>query len=246
MLDTRKIDTIRNNSEWCDAVCRAHGKPGEFNTDIWLNRHPVPRFYPNVVTLVEPCQPQLDLIDELVAAHLPHGWAAKDSFCTLDLASRGFQVLFVAEWIYLPVSRIRNIPISGKDTRWEVVRSHHALAEWESAWSRTAGDASEGRIIVPSLLENTNIAIVAGYHDSRIVAGAIANCSNDVIGWSNLFAPDSEVFDCAAASLATISGVFPSLPIVGYEHAYELRNAQALGFEALGPLRVWTFTASTT
>jgi hypothetical protein len=83
------------------------------------------------------------------------------------------------------------------------------------------------------------------YHDSRIVAGAIANSSNNVAGWSNFFAPDSEVFDCAAASLATISGVFPNFPIVGYERAYELHNAQALGFEALGPLRVWTFKAST-
>src|ERR1700689_1372515 len=169
MLDTRKIGTIRNNAEWCDAVCRAHGRPGEFNPDMWLNRHPVPRFYPNVGTLVEPCQRQLDLIDELVASRLPPGWAVKDSFCMLDLASRGFQVLFVAEWIYLPVSRIRNIPTSGKATRWEVVRSHDALSEWESAWSRAVGDLSERRIFVPSLLENTKIAIVAGYRDSRIV-----------------------------------------------------------------------------
>jgi hypothetical protein len=123
MLDIRKIGTMRNDAEWCDAVCRAHGNPGEFNTDMWLNRHPVPRFYPNVVTLVEPCQRQRDLIDDLVAARLPHGWAIKDSCCTLDFASRGFQVLFIAQWIYLPVSRIRSIPTSGKGTRWEVVRS---------------------------------------------------------------------------------------------------------------------------
>jgi hypothetical protein len=151
MLDTRKIGTIRNNAEWCDAVCRAHRKPGEFNTDIWLNRHRVPRFYPNVGTLVEPCQRQLDLIDELVAARVPPGWAVKDSFCMLDLASRGFEVLFMAEWIYLPVSRIGNITTSGKARRWEVVKSHDVLAEWESAWSRAAGDVSGGRIFVPAL-----------------------------------------------------------------------------------------------
>jgi hypothetical protein len=152
----------------------------------------------------------------------------------------------VAEWIYLPVSRIRNIPTSGKATRWKVVRSHGALAEWESAWGRAVGDVSEGRIFMPSLLENANIFMVAGYRDNCIVAGAIGNCSNDVIGWSNFFAPDGDEFDCAAASLATIAGVFPSFPIVGYERAYGLRNAQALGFEALGPLRVWTLKASTT
>ena len=41
----------RNNALWCDAVCRAHGLPGEFLAGLWLNRRPVPRFYANAVTL---------------------------------------------------------------------------------------------------------------------------------------------------------------------------------------------------
>ena len=104
MLDDRIIRAARNNARWCDAVCRAHGNPGEFHDDLWLNRHRVPRFYPNAGTLAEPSQRQLELIDELLAARLPSGWAVKDSFCALDLASRGFRVLFGAEWIYLAVS----------------------------------------------------------------------------------------------------------------------------------------------
>jgi len=47
MLDDRSVRAARNNAEWCDAVCRAHGNPGEFHDGIWLNRKPVPRFYPN-------------------------------------------------------------------------------------------------------------------------------------------------------------------------------------------------------
>jgi hypothetical protein len=160
MVDTRKIGTVRNNAEWCDTVCRAHGNPGEFNEDMWLNRHRVPRFYPNAGTLAEPSQRQLDLIDELVAERLPPGWAVKDSFCMLDLASRGFHVMFAAEWIYFPVSRMRNIAPTGKAVRWEVVRSDRALADWEAAWSRACGAGSEDRIFVPSLLENTNIAVL--------------------------------------------------------------------------------------
>ena len=39
MLDDRIIRAARNNAQWCDAVCRAHGNPGEFHDDIWLNRH---------------------------------------------------------------------------------------------------------------------------------------------------------------------------------------------------------------
>lgn len=188
---------------------------------------------------MERSQWQLELIDELLATRLPSGWAVKDSFCSLDLASRGFRVLFDADWIYLPVSRMNDIAPSA---RWEIVRSDLALAEWESARARSAGDASEDRIFLPSLLEDKDIAMVACYRDGHIVAGAVANRSDGVVGWSNFFAPAAETLDRAAESLATIAGVFPGSAIVGYERGAELRNAHALGFESLGPLRVWTFS----
>jgi hypothetical protein len=237
MLDDRCVRAARNNAEWCDLVCRAHGKPGEFHAGIWLNRNPVPRFYPNAGTLAEPSVAQLDLIDELVAARLPSGWAVKDSFSMLELESRGFRTLFDAEWIYLPDSRIE----ARTPARWEVVRGDLALAEWESAWSRSAGDASEDKIFLPALLENKDVAVLAGFRDGQIVAGAIANRSDEVVGRSNFFAPASETVDHAAASIASIARVFPGLPIVGYEHGDDLRIAQSIGFESIGPLRIWTF-----
>jgi len=198
----------------------------------------VPRFYPNAGTLADPSRRQLELIDELLGARLPSGWAVKDSLSALDLASRGFRVLFGAEWIYLPVSRMKVI---GSSARWEIVRNDLALAEWEFAWGRSAGDTSEERIFLPSLLDDKDIAMVARYRDGRIVAGAVANRSDGVVGWSNFFAPAAEMLDRARESLATIAAVFPGSPIVGYEQGAELRNAHALGFESLGPLRVWTF-----
>jgi hypothetical protein len=241
MLDDRHVRAARNNAEWCDAVSRSHGNPGEFHEDMWLNRHTVPRFYPNAGTLAEPSERQLDLIDELVAARLPRGWAVKDSFSMLDLESRGFRMLFDAEWIYLPLSRMKDIASARTSTRWELVRNDLALAEWESAWSRSAGDTSKERIFLPALLENKDVAVVAGFRDGDIVAGAIANRSDGVVGWSNFFAPATEVFDQAVASLATIARIFPGLPIVGYEHGDDLRNAHSMGFESIGPLRVWIF-----
>jgi hypothetical protein len=241
MLDDRYVRAARNNAEWCDAVCRAHGNPGEFHDDIWLNRNAVPRFYPNAGTLAEPSPRQLALIDELIAAGLPPGWAVKDSFSMLDLDSRGFRKLFDAEWIYLPASRMKGIAPARTSARWEIVRNDLELAEWESAWSNAAGDTSKDRIFLQSMLENKDVAVVAGFRDADIVAGAIANRSDDVVGWSNFFAPATEMFDHAVESLAPIARVFPGLPIVGYEHGDDLRNAHALGFESIGPLRVWMF-----
>jgi hypothetical protein len=241
VLDDRNIGAARNNAEWCDAVCRAHGHPGEFHDDIWISRHPVPRFYPNAGTLAEPSSRQLALIDELIAARLPSGWALKDSFSMLDLESRGFRVLFDAEWIYLPVSRVKDVAAARTSVRWEIVNNDLALAEWESAWSEAAGDTVKDRIFLPPLIENKDVAVAAGFRDRDIVAGAIANRSDGVVGWSNFFAPATEMFDHAAALLATIAGVFPGLPIVGYEHGNDLRNAHSIGFESIGPLRVWLF-----
>lgn len=239
MLDDRVIRAARNNAELCDAVCRAHGSPGEFRENIWLCRHPAPRFYPNAVTLAPTGQWQLDLIDELLAMRLPPGWAIKDSFAALDLASRGFQLLFSAEWIHLPATRMKAIASAATSARWKVVDSDRLLAEWESAWAASSGDTSKDRIFLPSLLENKDIAVVVGYRDDRIVAGAIANRSDGVVGWSNFFAPRNDALPYAAGSLAAIGSSFPGESIVGYEHGDELRNAQALGFESLGPLRVW-------
>jgi hypothetical protein len=42
-----------------------------------------------------------------------------------------------------------------------------------------------------------------------------------------------------AELLGQLARAFPGLPIVGYEHGDELAAWCALGFEPLGPLRVW-------
>jgi hypothetical protein len=241
MLDDRYLRAARNNAELCDAVCCAHGSQGEFRENIWLCRHPVPRFYPNAVTLAPQNQELLEVIDELIAMRLPQGCAIKDSFAALDLAPRGFRLLFTAEWICLTVSRMKEIVAASTSVRWELVHSDRTLAEWESAWAASSGDTGKGRLFLPQLLKNKDVAVIAGHCDDRIVAGAIANRSDGIVGWSNFFAPENEALFYSAQSLAAIDKAFPGLSIVGYEHGEELRNAQALGFESLGPLRVWMF-----
>jgi len=41
--------------------------------------------------------------------------------------------------------------------------------------------------------------------------------------------------------LATVTDAFPELPVVGYERGSDLEIAKELGFEGIGPLRVWTY-----
>ena len=116
------------------------------------------------------------------------------------------------------------------------------LADWEMAWDDEPSDEMHSprtRIFLPSLLADENIAVIAAYQGERIVAGAIANRTEDVVGVSNIFVPASDAGCFRTGCVAKIIDAFPGLPIVGYERSGELAAARALGFEALGPLRVW-------
>lgn len=246
MTHERIEQAARNNAVWCDTVCRTHGKPGEFLEGIWINRRETPRFYPNAVTLseAEGTAAQLERVRELVDTGVPGDWGVKDSFSALDLAPLGFEVLFDATWIY----RSASLPRPGDDiteVRWARVSGTSELAGWELAWRGAPaddGDTSQRPIFLPSLLMDSNVVVIAAYRNQRIVAGAIANRTGDVVGLSNLFVPERHPEPFRAGCVAAVIDAFPCLPIVGYETGQELDASRALGFEILGPLRVWVRT----
>ena len=238
LLMSRIELAARNNAVWCDTVCRAHGVPGEFLDGIWVNRNETPRFYPNAVTFSTEREPagQLAHIRHLLDAGLPGEVAVKDSFCALDLGALGFRILFDAAWIWRSASPLapgEHIP----GVEWWRVTAAADLDDWEAA---CAGELAGGpRRFPASLLADERIAVVAGSENHRIVAGAIANRTGDVVGISNLFvpahAPDAFRIGCVAG----VVDAFPGLHLVSYEGDVELAGVPALQFEALGPLRVW-------
>jgi hypothetical protein len=242
-ISPQVVQAAHNNAHWCDTVCRAHGTPGEFHDYLWLNRHSVPRFYPNVVTLsaLSGVADQLAAIRDLVATVPLVSFGVKDSFATLELAPLAFHILFEAHWLWRAASRPPPAPL-GTGLSWTTVQQSDDLIRWEAAWNGVpAEDPSTlpPRTFLPALLADADIRFIAGYADQHIVAGAIANRTGDVVGVSNVFAPDADAAGCWAGCLATIIDAFPGLPLVGYERGNGLIIAQALGFEVVGPLRVW-------
>lgn len=248
MTLSRVEQAARNNAIWCDTICRVHGAAGEFQEDVWFNRNPVPRFYPNVVTLSNqrPAAAQLTHVQELVAAILPDHWAIKDSFAELDLAVLAFQLFFEATWIW----RAPSTPLPkahDHGIHWARLRDAAQLTQWESAWSgtpahsNTTGNSStpEPPLFLPALLADPNIAFIAAYQGNEIIAGAIANRSDAVVGLSNLFAPAEDSVSFWAGCVATAQASCPGLPLVGYESGADLVLAEAVGFEKLQSLRVW-------
>ena len=143
---------VGNNARWCEIVCRAHGRPGEFFDEIWINRAPLPRYYPNAQTLAKRGSRRIELIKELVHEPLPAGWAVKDSFASLDLAGCGFSPLFDAQWIYLSDERLETIrPTAAPDLQWQIVHDDGLLAEWEDAWCAAQRDTNRARVFLPAL-----------------------------------------------------------------------------------------------
>ena len=243
MTLSRVEQAARNNAIWCDTICRAHDATGEFHADLWFNRNPVPRFYPNVVTLSNqrPAAAQLAHVQELVAAILPDHWAIKDSFGTLDLNTLAFQLYFEANWIWrapsIPLPKVHDDGI-----QWVRLQDEAQLTQWESAWSgNPIGHSStpQARLFLPALLADPDIAFIAAYQGREMIAGAIANRTDTVVGLSNLFAPAADSVAFWAGCVATAHATFPGLPLVGYESGADLARAEAVGFEKLQSLRVW-------
>jgi hypothetical protein len=60
-----------------------------------------------------------------------------------------------------------------------------------------------------------------------------------VVGISNVFALDDGPDAAWPVVLEAVHRLFPTLPVVGYEHGDDLAAAARHGFEPVGPLRIW-------
>jgi hypothetical protein len=213
----------RNNAEWCDAVCAAHGLFGSFHDHVWACGERTPPLHPDAVTL------DASATATDVLAHVDNsspGCSVKDSFSALDLAPAGFRVLFDATWIARKHIGGDGPPSDG----WSRVSNAHELARWRSVSDRDLGD---------ELLDRDDIVILARHRsgNEECVAGAVLNWSESAIGISNVFGPDLDSVWSACVDYA--DHCFSDMPIVGYEAGAPLAAALRHGFEEIGHLRVW-------
>jgi hypothetical protein len=222
--------TARNNAEWCATMSRSHGLAGEFGAQAWAAPARTPLLYPDAVTLV-PSADRAELVARIdtVAA----GASVKDSFADVDLVEAGFRVLFEAQWIHRPASA----PTTSSDLAWTVVGTPDTLRAWALAWDNGDGNADLFR---PALLDDPATFVLAGQSaDGRLVAGAVASRSDQVVGISNVFALDGGPDAAWPVVLDAANELFPTLPVVGYAQGDDLATAVRHGFEPVGPLRVW-------
>jgi hypothetical protein len=229
MADPALVEAAaRNNAEWCDAFCRAHGMAPAFATERWFSAVRTPPYYPDVVTLVPGLRPEavLDGVDAGV------GCSVKDSFGDVDLTRVGFEVLFPAEWLVLAAAGVRRQP----PRSWSRITDDAQLAAWEAAW----GDApTRSRFFPNALLSDDRLAFLAKREAGLIAAGAAASRSAEVVGLGNVFDAQGDLASAWAAAAAMASELWSDLPLVAYDHGEPLDAARRAGFESIGRLRVW-------
>jgi hypothetical protein len=214
----------RNNAELCDVVSRGHGVVGAFDDDAWTSTRRTPALYPDAVTL----DPDADAARVVSRIDVSAGASVKDSFAVLDLVPASFRILFSAEWILRPAdARARG----SSSWSWARVVDADGLRAWEAAWGE--GDGTFTRSVLDQLV------MLRGELDGRLVAGAVVNRSESVVGVSNVFVSTVDLADAWSALVDEVTGRFPGLAIVGYESGAALEVAGRAGFRSVGPLRVW-------
>ena len=224
----------RNNAEWCHAFSRTHGITGRFQAAFWSSPVRTPPYYPDAVTL----RPDIAVEDLLSGVDVDEGCTVKDSFACLDLGAAAFRPLFRAEWVVRQPAKGRHASPRG----WSVLTSEAQLRRWETTWGEVPGGSGFFR---PALLRDDTIAVLVGYDGDRIVAGAIANRSANVIGLSNVFDTAYELNSAWAAGAAAAATLWGDVPIVGYDAGDALHAAHDAGFESIGELVVWINEPST-
>ncbi len=214
------VDAARNNARWCNAVCFAHGNSGRFLEHMWVNAHPMPRFYPNAITLSggeAEIAEQRQTVRILLKSHLPGRWSVKDSFRTLDIARLGFEVLVEANWIRL------EHPRQGRGAT-------------DIAWER----ASHGKEDIPAgLFSDGNFALFCGRRHGSMVAGGTLYRAENVVGISNVVAEADHAVAVWHDLAHLAAETFPGLPLVGYESDDDLEAAHKAGFTIGDGLRIW-------
>ncbi|RCG28666.1 hypothetical protein DQ384_23285 [Sphaerisporangium album] len=237
MTDKRLLAAVRDNAEWCDAMCRAYNLPGTFTASLWSNPRRTPPLYPDAVTLT----PQATRGEVLAAIDLRSpGATVKDSFARLDLRDAGFGVLFEAQWIArppgpgTPLDDLRTA--TGDRVTWSEVTTASELRDWETGLH----GGHDGGWFRPALLTDPAVTLVAGRVDGDLVCGSVLTTGGEVVGLSNVFAYGCDPDAPWEGSVALAAHLFPGRPITGYEHGDDLAPPARQGFVPIGPLQVWT------
>jgi hypothetical protein len=228
---------ICNNNDLYEAILGSQDINSHKTDSIWYSLEKTPPFYSNLVTVSKEWKPD-DVFRKINFNYKRENWeewTIKDSFAVLDLTEFGFTKLFDAQWMYL--ESVDFIPTKNSENlHYEIVDKEEILSAWRLVWD--SDDQIGKAVFNPKLLNNPKVYIVAGYKDAQIVSGCFVNKTGNVLGISNFFAPDKDVYYWSDV-ISFIHDSVECLDVVGYERNELVDKLHLLGFESIGNLTVW-------
>lgn len=239
-MTLRVEDALENNLAWYRAVMDAHGIVHATETDCWYAMQRVPRYYSNLVTRTPNGVPaQVARIRVLADRPPAQTWSVADDFAQLDGQAMGAMGLVpLLEAVWMGTTRSSAGP-NETDLEFEPLRDAGELADWETRWQRWS-PTDGARVFPTALLHTPGVACWTARRHDVAVGGAITHTDDHALGLSNVFIEDAaasgaHLRDAARLALRVADG----RPVVGYGSSKELGDLCALGFESIGPKRVW-------
>lgn len=232
-VDTRAVVAAHNNADLYQLVFSAHNLDYSVESYAFIGLDPPPSYYSNLTTLSPTeTEAQRAAIHQF-SQQFADSFTLKDGFSLLELEPDGFRILFEANWVWVEPSNLAK----ASTTDWIRIQLADDLYEWETVW-KECGSPTKQLMFPESLLASNEIAFFGKRTQRGIEAGCIVNVSSDCVGLSNVFAQhDIQSAMAVSAQLAADFGV--SKAVVGYDSGLELEIMIDIGFELVGPLRIW-------
>lgn len=228
---------INNNIGLYASIFGSRALTFQQTDDVWYSFDQAPPLYSNLISISRSWEPDDDdIMQNLIRGFQNDHWSklsVKDSFNVLDLTPFGFAKLFDASWVYRE-THMELPPSSSSGIEYKPVKDENTFEAWEVAWSAKEEDEFGKQIFDISLLADPNLTFLAGFESGQIVSGCLLNRTDDVLGLSNVFAPNDDPTN-TIEMIAAINKYLGTVDIVGYQQNVDLDN----GFESVGELSVW-------
>jgi Acetyltransferase (GNAT) family len=247
---------VDNLIAWHDVSIRALGFPTALGRYWWTSPTPAPWIYFTAISrrpLVGRAQRQ-EAVAEL-RTHLDDPRGGFQAICAshadLDLAwgSTGLALRSRGLWYARPAGATAVVPSSSwldaepDDLVIETVAGPGPLAEYESATTAAFGGlapVTPGDIHAPGILAGSGLHVLVGRHDTRVVAGAMAQLSAGVIGLYGVgTVPGARGRGYATALTRAALALAPDRPAVLQPSPAAARLYRRLGFDEVGAFTHW-------
>jgi len=222
-VDPRLRTAVDASVRWYDDVFALHGVATAVQDGLWTALGPPPAWHSAVKTV----EPDVD-VDAVLRAMEPHEHGSvADSFGALDLAPHGFDLLIDATWVHRPAAT----GSGGLPPGWSVVTEPGLLGDWNEHNETTA-------VLLPPLLAHPHFTFLARHEDDLLTAGAVLHAAGPAALVSNCWSIPGRDLDLREV-VACLDALHPGVPAIYYAWDEELAILRGLGFDPVGPQRVW-------